>query len=73
MADPAVAERTTGYVVGGISPLGGRKKLPTLVDASAAHQETMFVSAGQRGLQMELTPADLMLLTAASMADLASR
>jgi Cys-tRNA(Pro)/Cys-tRNA(Cys) deacylase len=65
MADPAAAERTTGYVLGGISPLGQRKKLPTVVDESALGYETMFCSAGRRGLEIELAPADLVRLTSA--------
>ena len=68
MADPALAERTTGYVRGGISPLGQRKKLPTVVDESAVLHETICVSAGRRGLEVELTPADLTSLTAATLA-----
>jgi Cys-tRNA(Pro)/Cys-tRNA(Cys) deacylase len=68
MADPTSAERTTGYVRGGISPLGQRKRLPTVVDSSAMDLPTMFVSAGRRGLELELTPADLVRLTDASVA-----
>ena len=65
MADPADAERTTGYVLGGISPLGQRKALPTVVDESALDFPTVLVSAGRRGLQVELAPADLVRLTRA--------
>jgi Cys-tRNA(Pro)/Cys-tRNA(Cys) deacylase len=63
MAAPADAERTTGYVLGGISPLGQRKALPTVVDESALGFGTVMVSAGRRGLQVELAPADLVRLT----------
>lgn len=72
LADPVAAERATGYVLGGISPLGGRKRLPTLLDESAAAASTVFVSAGQRGLQIELATEDLIRLTSATTAPLAA-
>ncbi|MFD8305673.1 Cys-tRNA(Pro) deacylase [Streptomyces sp. NPDC059690] len=68
MADPALAERTTGYVRGGISPLGQRKKLPTVLDSSASAHGTICVSAGRRGLEVELSPEDLAKLTDAVVA-----
>ncbi|MCX5242370.1 Cys-tRNA(Pro) deacylase [Streptomyces prunicolor] len=68
MADPTLAERTTGYVRGGISPLGQRKKLRTVLDDSASSHPTICVSAGRRGLEVELSPEDLKTLTAAVLA-----
>jgi Cys-tRNA(Pro)/Cys-tRNA(Cys) deacylase len=65
LADRAAAERATGYVVGGISPLGQRRRLPTTVDESALEWPTILVSAGRRGLQLELAPDDLVRLTGA--------
>jgi Cys-tRNA(Pro)/Cys-tRNA(Cys) deacylase len=70
MADPAAAERTTGYVRGGISPLGQRKALPTVVDVTALGHGTVFVSAGKRGLELELPPSALVTLTSATTAPL---
>jgi Cys-tRNA(Pro)/Cys-tRNA(Cys) deacylase len=66
LADTTRAERTTGYVAGGISPLGQRRALPTLVDDSALGHPTVFVSAGRRGLEIELAPDDLVALTRAT-------
>lgn len=67
MAAPQRAERATGYVTGGISPLGQRRALPTSIDESAAAHATVFVSAGRRGLELELAPGDLMQLTGATL------
>jgi Cys-tRNA(Pro)/Cys-tRNA(Cys) deacylase len=69
-APPADAERASGSVVGGISPLAMRRPLPTAVDASALEHPTVFISAGRRGLQLELSAADLVRLTAATVAPL---
>jgi Cys-tRNA(Pro)/Cys-tRNA(Cys) deacylase len=66
LADIALAERTTGYVVGGISPFGQRRKLRAVVDETVDLFDTVFVSAGKRGLQVEVTPADLLRLTEAT-------
>ena len=71
MADPAAAERATGYVVGGISPLGQRKRLATVIDASVLDCRTVLVSAGRRGVDVELAPADLVRLTGARTAPIA--
>ncbi|MBF6350856.1 MULTISPECIES: aminoacyl-tRNA deacylase [Nocardia] len=65
MADRAAAERATGYVLGGISPLGQRRRHPTVVDISALDWETVFCSAGKRGLEIEVAPADLIRLAGA--------
>lgn len=71
MAEAAKVERVTGYVVGGISPLGQRKRLPTVVDASALAFETIYFSAGRRGLQIETAPGNLVTLTGAITAPIA--
>lgn len=68
MADAAAAERATGYVVGGISPVGQRKQLPTVLDDSAIGFDTVLVSGGKRGLDLELSPHDLVRVTAATVA-----
>ncbi|MGN6635340.1 MAG: Cys-tRNA(Pro) deacylase, partial [Oryzihumus sp.] len=71
MADPAAAERSTGYVVGGISPIGQRRALPTVLDDSALAHTTVLVSGGRRGLDLELAPADLVAVTRATTAPIA--
>jgi Cys-tRNA(Pro)/Cys-tRNA(Cys) deacylase len=71
MADPAAAERATGMVVGGISPVGQKRALPTVVDESVHLFDVVYVSGGRRGLDVGLSPDDLVRLTAASVADIA--
>ena len=73
MMAPDAAERLTGYVTGGISPLGQRKAVPTFIDASAEGLEQMLVSGGKRTLSVELAPADLAALTHATFAPIADR
>ncbi|WP_295121070.1 Cys-tRNA(Pro) deacylase [uncultured Leifsonia sp.] len=71
MADPAVAERRTGYVVGGISPIGQKTRHVTVVDETAQLFDTVFVSGGRRGLDLEIAPADLLVVTGAAYAPIA--
>jgi Cys-tRNA(Pro)/Cys-tRNA(Cys) deacylase len=73
LADPAAAARATGYVVGGISPLGQRSRLKVVVDASAEQFDTVYVSAGKRGLQVQLSPGDLVRAAGAVLAPIATR
>jgi Cys-tRNA(Pro)/Cys-tRNA(Cys) deacylase len=72
MAEAADAERATGYVVGGISPLGHRRRLPVFLDSSMRGRPTVMVSAGRRGLELELAPEDLARLSGGTFADLAT-
>lgn len=71
MADKALVVRSTGYVLGGVSPVGQKTPLPTVIDETAQLWETIFVSAGKRGLQVELPPAELARVTGAVFADIA--
>ena len=73
MAETATAERVTGYVAGGISPIGQRKRLPVVVDSSATGFPTVFCSAGRRGLEVEVAPGDLVRITSATVAPIATR
>ena len=73
MADPADAQRATGYVVGGISPLGQRKRLPVVLDSAAMEFSTIFCSGGRRGLEIEIAPADLVRAVQGVVAPIAQR
>jgi Cys-tRNA(Pro)/Cys-tRNA(Cys) deacylase len=68
LAEPAVAQRATGYVVGGISPIGQKRRLLTVIDQTATGWDTIFVSGGRRGLEVELAPDDLLVVTAGRLA-----
>jgi Cys-tRNA(Pro)/Cys-tRNA(Cys) deacylase len=70
MADPVAAQRSSGYVLGGISPIGQKRALPTVVDESAELFDVVYVSGGRRGLDLGLSPADLVLVTGAVLADI---
>ncbi|WP_114417113.1 Cys-tRNA(Pro) deacylase [Marinospirillum perlucidum] len=72
LADPAKVERTTGYLLGGVSPLGQKKALPTFIHQSAEPLQQMNVSGGRRGLEIQLAPKDLLALTRGQLADLVS-
>jgi len=71
MAEPKRVQSTTGYVLGGVSPLGQKRRLPTIIDTSCQSQETVFISGGKRGLEIELTSEDLAQLTQANFSQIA--
>jgi Cys-tRNA(Pro)/Cys-tRNA(Cys) deacylase len=73
MAEAVEVERSTGYVLGGVSPIGQKKRLRTIVDSSAEQYPTIFVSAGRRGLEIELNPSDLISLTKGNFATICSQ
>lgn len=73
MANQADVERSTGYILGGVSPLGQKKKLKTIIDSSAKQFDTIYVSAGRRGLEIELRPDDLAALTNGMFAEIGTR
>ena len=70
MADKSAVERSTGYVLGGVSPLGQKKRLKTIIDSSAKNYSTVYVSAGRRGLEIELSPDDLAKITCGLLAEI---
>ena len=72
MADPAMAQRATGYVLGGISPFGQRKRLPTVIDETSELYDVVYVSGGRRGLDLGVAPGDLIRLLDATVADIAA-
>ena len=71
MADPALAERKTGYLIGGISPIGQKSRHETVLDETAELYDTIFVSGGRRGFDIELAPTELITITSAIVADIA--
>ena len=70
MAEPSEVERSTGYVLGGVSPLGQKKRLKTIIDSSAKNHSTIYISAGRRGLEIELSPDDLIKLVNGDLAEI---